>query len=215
MNPSGMVDRETLVTIRDEYPWASWAIWSETFPDNGCIETSPGTVAEFIIENRDRLTPDVVLLGLNRSDTLPASFVNFHAPTKRHYDYRLKQFIQDGARSRLQGAYMTDLVDDITPDSAAVTVTDEDVAVFVEQLELLDQTDYHVLCCGTKPFEGLVEYFDVTETEKPHEIRYANTAIDGHTLHLYRIWFYGNFGANQDKVEILDEQLQFLDDKLS
>jgi hypothetical protein len=89
------VDRETLGTIAERYPWASWAVWDDVFPDGDHVEA---------------LTPGVVLTGLNRSDDLRAPFSNFHAPTRKHYDYRLKEFIQDGGLRRFQGAYMTDLV---------------------------------------------------------------------------------------------------------
>jgi hypothetical protein len=143
-----MVDHETVTRIRDTYPWASRAVWDEAFPDGDCVETTPDQLVEFILYRHDRLTPDVILLGLNRSDDLAGSFTNFHAPTCRHYNYRLKKFIQDGNLGRLQGGYMTDLVDEVDPDAASVTVTDDDAGVFLNQLRVLDQSEYHILCFG-------------------------------------------------------------------
>lgn len=210
-----MVDRETVSQIRDVYPWASWAIWDESFPDGDCIERTPDAVAEFIINRSDELTSDVILLGLNRSDDLDAPFVNFHAPSRNHFDYRLKEFIQDGNLQRLQGAYMTDLVDKINPDSSEVTVTDADAEALLSQLRLLDEDEYHVLCFGNKPFEGLCNFFDVTTTEKPHEIRYGEISIGDRMVHLYRVWFYGLYGIYEDKVDILEMQLQYLNERVT
>lgn len=209
-----MVDRETVTRIRDTYQWASWAVWDERFPDGDCVETNPDQLSQFILDQRDRLTPDIVLLGLNRSGDLVSSFANFHAPTRKHYDYRLKEFIQDGDLDRLHGGYMTDLVDEVDPDASSVTVTDSDADVFLDQLRLLNQSEYHILCFGNKPFRGLTDYFDTDPIEWDPEIKYAQTAADGMTLHLYRVWFYGLYGANQDKVDILETQLHHLNERI-
>lgn len=135
-------------------------------------------------------------MGSNRSDDLtalfsnflPASFSNFHAPTRAHYDYRLEAFIQDGGLGRLQGAYMTDLVDEVDPDSHGVEVTEDDAAVLLEQLHLLGEPEYNVVCFGNKPFDGLVEYFDADVSTRSPELGCAAVETRGLTLHLYRVW---------------------------
>jgi len=91
------MDRETLAGITAQYPWASWAVWDDAFPDGDCVEKQPERLVEFVHWRAEVLTSDVVFMGLNRSDDLSASYANFHAPTRKHYDYRLKEFIQDGA----------------------------------------------------------------------------------------------------------------------
>lgn len=209
-----MIDESTLERIESDFPWASWAVWDESFPDGDCVEESPAELTAVMHARSDQLTPDVVLLGLNRSDDLDAPFQNFHAATRKHYDYRLKEFIQDGELDRLHGAYMTDLVDDVDPDQAGVTVTDTDAAVLLDQFRVLGQSTYHVVCFGEKPFRGLIDYFDIEWTAGSHELQHAVTEADGMTLHLYRAWFYGAWGANQDKVEILKQQLEYLDDEI-
>lgn len=209
-----MVDRETVTRIRDTYPWASWAVWDQTFPDEDCVETNPDQLAQFILDRRDHLTPDVVLLGLNRSGDLAGPFANFHAPTRKHYDYRLKEFIQDDNLDRLYGGYMTDLVDEVDPDAASVTVTDDDADVFLDQLRLLNQSEYHILCFGNKPFRGLSDYFHADPAEQDHELLYAQVTVDGKMLHLYRVWFYGLYGANQAKVDVLETQLGHLNKRI-
>lgn len=206
------MDREVLTEIAAQYPWASWAVWDDAFPDGDCVEKRPEHLVEFVQDRIEVLTPDIVLMGLNRSDDLPAPYANFHAPTRNHYDYRLKEFIQDGGLNRLQGAYMTDLVDDVDPDSQNVKVTDEDAAVLLDQLRLLGESEYHVVCFGNKPFDGLVDYFDAGVTSRSPDLKRATVETDGLTLLLYRVWFYGLYGVYQDKVDVLKHQLQELDE---
>jgi len=209
------MDRETLTRIATQYPWASWAVWDDAFPNGDCVETQPECLIEFVHDRAEVLTPDIVLMGLNRSDDLPATYSNFHAPTRKHYDYRLKEFIQDGVLDRLQGAYMTDLVDEVNPDSQTVKVSDDDAAVLLEQLRLLGESEFHVLCFGNKPFDGLVDYFDTGVTSHSPDLKRATIEIDGLTLSLYRVWFYGLYGANQDKMDILKHQLQELNEQIA
>lgn len=208
------VDGETLTTIADRYPWASWAVWDETFPAEGCVEEHPEELFAFVQDRADSLTPDVVLLGLNRSGDLSAPFANFHSPSGKHFDDRVKEFLQDGDLARLQGAYMTDLVDEVDPDSNNVNMGDADAAVFLDQLRLLGEQEYHVICFGNKPFDALVDYFDIEWTLQEPEIKQATVSADGLTLELYRVWFYGLYGVYQDKVETLQRQLQILDEEI-
>jgi len=209
------MDHETLTRIAAQYPWTSWAVWDDAFPDGDCVEKQPERLVEFVHDQAEVLTPDIVLMGLNRSDDLPAPYSNFHAPTRKHYDYRLKELIQDGGLDRLQGAYMTDLVDEVDPDSQNVKVSDGDAAVLLEQLRLLGESKYHVVCFGTKPFDGLVDYFDAGVTSRPPDLKRATIEIDGLKLSLYRVWFYGLYGANQDKVDVLKHQLQELNERIA
>ncbi|MFC3957649.1 hypothetical protein [Halovivax cerinus] len=209
------MDSETLAGIAKQYPWASWAVWDDVFPDRDCVEKRPEGLIEFVHDRAEVLTPDVVLMGLNRSDDLPVPCSNFHAPTRKHYDYRLKEFIQDGGLDRLQGAYITDLVDEVDPDSQNVKVSDDDAAVLLEQLRLLGESEYHVVCFGNQPFDGLVDYFDAEVTSYSTDIKRATIEIDGLTLYLYRVWFYGLYRANQDKVDRLKNQLHELNERIA
>jgi hypothetical protein len=209
------MEKGTLSTIAEQYPWASWAVWDEAFPDGDCIEETPEELVAFVSQHIDLLTPDIVLMGLNRSDDLPAPFSNFHAPTRKHYDYRLKTFIQDGELNRLHGAYMTDLVDEVDPDSHSVHVTDDDAAMLLDQLDSLGEPEYHIFCFGNKPFDGLVDYFETEVSADTPELRRATVETEGLILHLYRLWFYGLYGANQGKVTVVKRQLQELNQRLA
>jgi len=205
---------QTITEIAERFPWASWAVWDDAFSDGNCVERRPERLVEFVRNHATGLTPDVVLLGLNRADDLMNPFQNFHAPTRKHYDYRLKAFIQDGGLDRLHGSYMTDLVDDVNPDSKEVEVADSDASVLLEQLKVLGTDEYHIICFGNKPFDGLVRFFEAdTRTESP-EIKRASVDIDGLDLQLYRVWFYGLYGVYQDKVDTLERQLRHLNDQI-
>jgi len=208
------MDCERIATIAREYPWASWAVWDDVFPEGDCVEEHPERLVEFIQARAEKLTPDIVFLGLNRSAELPAPYSNFHSPSRTHYDYRLKEFIQDGELNRLHGAYMTDLVDSIDSDSHSVTVTNGDVAILTEQLAVLDQSEYHVVCFGNKAFDGLVGYFDGVVTASQPELKHAIVESNGWVLNLYRVWFYGLYGANQDKVAVFQRQLESLNEQI-
>ena len=208
------MNSETLAEIATQYPWASWAVWDDAFPDGDCVEKHPERLVEFVQDRVEVLTPDIVLIGLNRADDLPAPYSNFHAPTRKHYDYRLKGFIQDGGLDRLQGAYMTDLVDEVDPDSQNIEVTDDDVVVLLDQLRLLGDSEYHVVCFGNKPFDGLVDYFEAGVTSHSPDLKQATIETDGLTLSLYRVWFYGLYGVHQDKVDILKHQLHKLNKRI-
>lgn len=208
------MNAETVTTVAERYPWASWAVWDEEFPDEDCVEQTPERLVGFIRDQAACLSPKVVLLGLNRSDNLSAPFANFHAPTRRHYDYRLKEFIQDDELNRLRGAYMTDLVDEVDPDSQEIDVADADAEVFLEQLRLFGEREYHVICFGNKPFDGLTAYFDADWTRRQPEIKHAVIELEDLTFHVYRVWFYGLYGVHQSKVETLKRQLQQLNEDI-
>jgi hypothetical protein len=105
-------------------------------------------------------------------------------------------------------------VDDVDPDSQNVEVTDDDAAVLLEQLCLLGESEYHVVCFGNKPFDGLVDYFDAGVTSRSPELKRGTIETDGLTLSLHRVWFYGLYGVHQDKVDILKHQLHKLNKRI-
>lgn len=212
-DPDDNMDLDRLKSIRDRYPTSSWAIWSPNYPESGCVEENPDAMYRFFHQRIDKLTPNVVLLALNPSEGIPAPFANFHPTNELHYDYRLKEFIQENGLERLQGAFMTDLVlDQVDPESSKVTPTHEDVNPFLDQLDLLGETEYHIICFLEKVFQTLRGFFNAKVTELDHEIKRFKADWQGKTLHVYRVWFYGNWGANIDKVAKLESQLKYLND---
>ena len=206
------MDVSTLETLKDEYPTSSWALWSSDFPSEGCIEESPGRLYEFIKRNQDRLRPSIVLLSLNPSTQLPSDYQNFHSTEPKHRNDQFRDFVED---ADLGGAYMTDLVERIVDaNSGNVDPTPDDVEHFFEQLDLLDQETYHILCFHEKVFQTLMNYYDSRERELDHDIRAFRAVQDGVRLECYRVWFHANWGANRDKIPALRNQLTFLSSEI-
>jgi len=209
------MDRETFAGIAEQYPWASWAVWDDAFPDGDCVEKRPERLVEFVHDQAEMLTPAIVLMGLNRSDDLPAPLLKL--PRTNSEALRLPaERIHSGRRVELPpGAYMTDLVDEVDPDSQSVEVSDDDAAVLLEQLRELGESEYHVVCFGNKPFDGVVGYFDAEVTSHSPDLKQAVIKTDGLTLYVYRVWFYGLYGANQEKVDVLRQQLHELNERVA
>lgn len=198
----------TLETLKCNYPTSSWAYWSQNFPDEGCIEEDSAEFYKFIQRNQKQLRPSIVLLSLNPSTTLPANYQNFHSTDPKH---RNDQFRDHVVAADLEGAYMTDLVERVVEaNSAKVEPTSADVSNLLEQLDLLNQERYYLICFHLKVFQTLMDAFNSTSREHPHDIKGFSTVEDGRQLECYRVWFHANWGANKDKIPALREQLKFL-----
>jgi hypothetical protein len=206
------MDASTLETLKDEYPTSSWALWSSNFPEDGCIEETPAEFYEFIKRNRDRLRPSIVLLSLNPSSKLPSNYQNFHSTEPKHRNGQFRDLVED---ADLEGTYMTDLVERVVDaDSGNVDPTPNHVENFLQQLDLLGQETYHILCFHEKVFQTLRDYFDSRSRELNHDIRAFRGVQDGVRLECYRVWFHANWGASQNKIPALREQLTFLSSEI-
>lgn len=203
------MDVHTLETLRDQYPTSSWALWSPGFPTDGCVEENPKQLFDFILEQRDSLRPSVVLLSLNPSTHMPSDYQNFHSTDSQHRNDQFRDYI---VGADLEGAYMTDLVERVNPDSNAVKVREEDIQNFLDQLELLDQERYYVICFLNDVFTALRDAFDADERDYPHNIKIFSTVWDGTKLDCFKVYFHANWGVNQDKTP--DEQLKYLNDHI-
>ncbi len=202
------MDVSTLETLKDEYPTSSWALWSPEFPNDGCVEEDAAELFEFIKRNQDSLRPSVVLLSLNPSTELPSDYQNFHSTEPKHRNDQFRDHVEE---TGLEGAYMADLVERVVDsDSRNVDPTADDVENLLDQLDLLNQETYYVLCFHEKVFQTLLEYCGVRPRELEHDIRAFRGVQNGVQLECYRVWFHANWGANRDKIPALREQLTFL-----
>lgn len=199
--------------LQDRFPWSSWAIWDESFPAADCVEEDPSRLPKFFEANVNRLNPDTVLAGLNRSTEIEHPLQNYHSTSGRHYDDRLKRFVQDAELQQIHGAFMTDLVDEVTPESAAVQMTSEDAGTFEAQLQTLPAVGFKIVCFGRKPFEALTDRYTLEVTELPFEVECGSGQIAGFSVDVYRVWFYGLYGVHQHKVDELREQLRYLNER--
>lgn len=206
-----MKDR-VLETLRDEYPTSSWAIWSSSFPDPGCVEEDPSALYELIRRNRDRLRPSIVLLSLNPSTELPSNYQNFHSTAPKHRNDQFRDLVEDAG---LEGAYMTDLVErTVSADSGVVSPNDADIENLFEQLVLLDREYYYLICFHKKVFESLRDFVGTSARELSHDIKTFAGTHNGLSLECFRVWFHANWGANKDKVPALRNQLAYLNSEI-
>ena len=202
----------TLETLKHEYPTSSWALWSSDYPEDGCIEETPVEFYDFIKRTRAQLRPSIVSLSLNPSTQLPSDYQNFHATEPKHRNDQFRDLVED---ADLEKAYMTDLVERIVDaNSGNVDPTPADVENLFEQLDLLDQETYHILCFHEEVFKTLMEYYASRSRELDHDIRAFRGVQDGVRLECYRVWFHANWGANRDKIPALREQLKFLSSEI-
>lgn len=205
------MDGHTLQRLKDGVPTASWALWSPEFPEAGCVEEEPDELVTYIHGRREELRPSVVLLSLNPSTHMPSNYANFHSTEPKHRNAQFRELIEE---SGLDGAFMTDLVERVGADSREIEPTADDVENLLEQLELLGQDRYYLICFLEPVYETLKTYFDGETRELQHEIRSFSTNWKDVRLHCYRVWFHANWGANQDKVAELRKQLSYLSSEI-
>ena len=200
--------KEQVHRISKRYPSGSWALWSNQFPSDDCPEDNHEDFFEFLQSHVDQIRNDIVLLSLNRASQENDGLLNFHSTSANHFDDRLAQLVEE---SGLTGAYMTDLVlDETNPDSNQIEPSRQDVLEFLNQLNLLDQREYHVICFHEKVFRTLQSTLGGEETDLSHNIEKLNAKWNDVDLQIYRVWFYGNWGANKEKIPELKKQLAYL-----
>lgn len=211
------VDRETFDALAD-YATASWALWSDSFPDNGCVEEDPAAVGDFLAapEQRERMNPSVVFVGLNPAGDIPAPLYDFHGIGRSgiggRNDRRLKRFIQDAELPSLSGGYMTDLTTIAEPDSSNVSMEDIEAEVFEEQLRVLDQDEYTIIAFGNDAFNALADYTSTTDadvTDGPVSLRAFDATLANRPVRVYRVYHY-SYQYGGDIIAKLRTQLAYL-----
>lgn len=206
------MEKSLLRQLRNQHPTSSWALWSEDFPEEGCADENPSELFDYIYDRREDLRPSIVLLSLNPSTSMASDFQNFHSTDPKHKNDQFQEIIEENG---LEGSYMTDLVEKtVQVDSGKVEPEDQDIENLFEQLQILDQEQYHIICFLRPVFRALLDYFDADFEELPHNIKSFSASKDGMRLNCYRVWFHANWGANQDKMPELHKQLSYLNEKV-
>jgi hypothetical protein len=195
-------------------PTSSWALWNE----NGDSDF------EFFNKKLHLLKPDVVFLGLNRSNVIKSleikPFINFHAPNHTG-DNRLKRFIQEGLLENLIGAYMTDLSIEIETDSTKVKIDKSAIHKIVNEINYIKPNRRTIICIGDKSFKSLCKCFQIQYSKimKNHEksnLKFSKAIVNDEEWYIYRVWMHSNYGSNQNKGEIeLKKQLELINEFIS
>lgn len=97
---------------------------------------------------------------------------------------------------------MTDLVEEAGTESGEVTPSSEDVGKLLDQLDILDRDEYHVIIPR--------KYFEKNYSPLEYNVRYFTTDVDGMSLHFYRVYFYNNVGYNHKRVQQVPDQFDYL-----
>ena len=202
---------------------ASWAIWSDNFNKNGCTESKPENIKGFLKSHIVDLKQNVVLLGLNRSNNVRLKssrnkkssfpYSNFHA--KGHAGVGLLKSVVTRL-SNLYGAYMTDLFLDLQSDSTKVNIEQtKTFEYFVNQLDILGSTYFHIVCFGNKVFSA----FQALSSNQPVVIPNSDgvmnlqLSICGKRLNCYKAIHY-SYAVRYNRKDRFQRQMIAIDNEI-
>jgi hypothetical protein len=133
---SPVIDRSQFELIRERHgSYASWALWA------AASDKPKSNIGDLSVLDPDAnpvllrtLRIDVIMVGLNISRPLPEPFRNFHDPSPRANDFKLRHaFIG----TDYWGAYMTDIIKNVE------MVTSTDVRAHLNALPAVIQSNVH------------------------------------------------------------------------
>lgn len=207
------MNRDRLGELRVECPGSSWAVWSEEFPADDCLEQQPDKLTEFIEARSECLQPGIILVSHSNSDGKPLGYRDFHSPNPKSINHDLKEIIQGNNLDVLRGAYMTRILPNGSWDGTAPLETNgADVGQFLDQVRALGQSQYAVICLSKPSFTILNQALEGTLDALPHGIHSFSTELDAIDLTVY------NVGTDVERTdtarERLETQLQFLNSTL-
>lgn len=211
------MDRETQQTLHSEYPESSWALWSDDFPSEGCIEADPDRLTEFFVENRQRLRPDVVLLSTIRAVEGERDYQLIHEPSYRNNDHRLMELIQDGPYNRIEGAFITALWlrhEAAEPDDQWHGPGFDRL---VDQLAILGRDEYHIICISKVAYGAMMMRFAYDHDHAdalPKQMGSLTVSADEMKITFYAVQDYTTFDRDRSTYPWLEGQLQYLNDEI-
>jgi hypothetical protein len=155
---------EKLQEIKDKYGhMCSWAIWKEKGEKE---KSNVGDLPVFDIVN-----PNIVFVGLNISTRILEPFANFHSPSSRAHDYKIRHAVSG---TPFSGAYMTDVIKDFEEKAAgsvAKYITknkdflEENIRSFRQELEFIGAVNPIIIAFGNhayKLLEGFPNLYKVS-----------------------------------------------------
>jgi len=196
-----MVDRQQFELIRQKHGgYASWAVWAaaarslkSNIDDLSVLDvaTTPTTL--------DVLKNDIVMVGLNISRSFAERFRNFHDPSPRANDFKIRFAFTN---TEYYGAYMTDIIKNVEMVSSAEllkhlrtfpSLLRTNVEVFREELRDLGSQRPTILAFGSAVHALIAENISRDEysnlvrlTHYSHQIgkeKYRDTVLRQISLH--------------------------------
>jgi hypothetical protein len=141
VNDGGMdsvVDRDTFDRIKERYGvYSSWAVWANA---SGKPKSNMGDISVLDPDEYPTLLQslrnDVVMVGLNISRPVTEPFRNFHDPSPKANDFKIRHAFTD---TRFWGAYMTDFLKDfeMVESTSVIRRLKQEPSLLVESVERL------------------------------------------------------------------------------
>ncbi len=160
---SSMIGRQQFDQLRERRGrYSSWAVWAEA---SGRPKSNVGDLSIFDADASpsllETLKDDVVMVGLNISRSFNEPFRNFHDPSPKAHDFKIRYAFMNTA---YYGAYMTDIIKNVEMVKAAAllqslraapSLVHENVGTFLEELADLNSSKPTILAFGAAA-HGLV-----------------------------------------------------------
>ncbi len=152
--------------------YASWAVWADGLEKS---KSKMGDISHFKNESvLGLLKNNIVMVGLNLSRSKPASepFLNFHDPSSRANDFKIRYAFKD---SPYYGAYMTDIIKSLVEVEARNVMRclkehpetiKKNLMTFREEMKDLKATAPVILAFGRDSFTLLSENLNRNEYSK-------------------------------------------------
>ncbi len=155
-----MIDLEQFERIAMRHgSYASWAVW--TTPTAG-PKSNVGDLSVFNVTDNPTtlrlLKNDIVMVGLNISRSFAERFRNFHDPSPKANDFKIRHAF---TQTPYYGAYMTDIIKDVEMVSstdlldhlrAVPSILPTSVGIFREELKDLGARRPTILAFGSAAF---------------------------------------------------------------
>ncbi len=166
-----MIDRTRFDAIRQQHGrYASWAVWAEA---SETPKSNIGDMSIFDVEANGSLLETIkgnaVMVGLNISRSFSAPFRNFHDPSPKANDFKIRYAFTN---TKYYGAYMTDIIENVEMvDSndllehlkASPSLVRQNVDAFREELQGLNSGKPTILAFGATAHRLLGEHISGRE----------------------------------------------------
>ena len=151
-----MISRKKFDLIKKKYGhYSSWAVWAEEGikpKDNiGDISILDPDINPSLLKI---INPNIIIIGLNISGRIKKPFANFHSPSPRAMDFKMRYAFKN---TPLWGGYMTDVIKDFEQKVSGKVTTylssnkkfeKDNINIFREELQDLNTNNPKLISCG-------------------------------------------------------------------
>lgn len=171
-----MIDQEKFNEIKSKYGhYASWGVWAEEGEkpkeNVGNLSVLDPAINARLMES---LNPNVILVGLNISGRIERSLGNFHSPSPRAHDYKIRYALKN---TPFWGCYITDIIKDFEQKCSGKMkqylkhnpqFEKDNIETFLEEIKVLGAVAPKIVAFGDDVFSILNKYlltFDICKVQ--------------------------------------------------